>query len=265
MPTKTSSGRSLNVGGTILDVTEAWDGFTGSATTAGAGAHAESRAFAGTSSFIAPVQIMGIVNGVPTIAQEAASGRILLTYTSGASRVVSFGGTGNGAVKVPAGQRFSDALSIPIPMLRPLRRYTLTLPVRCSAAGTATAEFGLATNSGGLTFLGTEPAFIWSSAAGAAWQARYRRTSGGAIVNGVTSGTAPTSGWALLGIRYTEGLVPTIEWLINGATIDRISGDAFMPVYLSPSSQLYPFFGVGTPAGSTYLRSMARFIVEELG
>lgn len=264
MPTKTSSGRSLNVGGTILDVTEAWDGFTGSATTAGAD-NAEARSFTGANSLVAPVRIMENLNGVPTIAQEAASGRILLTYTSGASRVVSFGGTGNGAVKVPAGQRFADALSIPISMLRPLRRYTLTLPVRCSAAGIATAEFGLATNSGGLTFLGTEPAFIWSSAAGAAWRARYRRTSGGAIVNGVTSGTAPTSGWALLGIRYTEGLVPTIEWLINGATIDRISGDANMPVYLSVSSQLYPFFGVGTPAGSTYLRSMARFIVEELG
>lgn len=264
MPTKSASGQSLNVGGTILDVTEAWDGFTGSATTAGAGAHAESRGYAGTASLIQPVQIMGTVNGIPVIAQEAASGRILITYNSGAARVTSNGGTGNGAVRIPAGQRFRDANSIPITMLRPLRRYTLTLPVRCSAAGTATAEFGLSTDNGGLTFLGTNPAFVWSCAAGANWQARYRRVAAGAIVNGVTSGISPVSGWALLGIRYTEAIDPTIEWLINGATIGRISGDALMPTYVSPSQQLYPFFGVGTPAGSTYIRSMARFVVEEI-
>ena len=264
MPTKTSSGRSLNVGGVILDVTEAWDGFTGGATTAGPGATAESRGFAGTASLIQPVRLLENLFGPPTIAQEAASGRVLITYTSAASRVISVGGTGNGAVKVPAGQRFRDANSIPITMLRPLRRYTLTCPVRCSAAGTAIAEFGLATTSGGMTFLGTDPAFVLSSNGGANWQARYRRTAGGAIVNGVISSIAPTSGWALLGIRYTEGLDPTIEWLLNGAPFDRITGDAFMPVYTSVAQQLYPFFGVGTPAGSTYLRSMARFVVEEL-
>ena len=263
MPTKTSSGRSLNVGGVILDVTEGWDGFSGAVTTAGA-SNAESRGFAGTASLIQPVRVMENLNGPPTIAQEAASGRVLLTYTSGAARVTSIGGTGNGAVKVPAGQRFRDANSIPITMLRPLRRYTLTCPVRCSAAGTAIAEFGLATTNGGLSFLGLDPAFVLASTAGANWQARYRRTAGGATVNGVTSSIAPTSGWALLGIRYTEGRDPSIEWLLNGAPFDRITGDAFMPVYTSVGQQLYPFFGVGTPAGSTYLRSMARFVVEEL-
>jgi hypothetical protein len=259
MAYKRGSGTPALVGGTLLDVVEGFDGFDGSAKTSSGQVEYQSYNGAGWGLH---VSILPNINGVINVVNNAATGRVLLEFPSAAARVTRVGGATS--FSMPAAQRFQDAVSIPEAMLRPFRRYTFTVPVRVTVDGAAAVEIGLASSNGGLTFLGLDPAFVWSATgAGSAWLPRSRRVTGGGITDGPSSGVLRT-GWHLLGIRYTEGLTPRIEFLLDGATRHTISGDANMPVYASTTVFLYPFIGVNAPAGTTLQQSMARFTVEEV-
>lgn len=258
MAYKRGSGIPQLAGGIVLDAVEGFDGYDASgATTAG---QVEYRSYAGGGWPQHPTLTPNI-SGVITVVADAASGRILLRYVSAAARVVRVGGATS--FKFPMAQRFNDANSVPETMLRPFRRYTYAVPVRITVAGAPAVEIGVATSNGGLTFLGNDPAFVFSSSGGANWLPRSRRVTAGGITDGPIS-SAAVAAWHLLGIRYTEGLTPRIEWMIDGATVHFIQGDAQMPVYASATNLLYPFQGVNSPAGTTFEVSMARLTVEEL-
>jgi len=256
---KRGSGNPQFAGGTLIDAVEALDGFDANAQAA-ANSQVEYRSYAGGGWTVHP-GMMSNITGAPANVAEANTGRLLVRYVSGAARIVMVGG--NSTFKMPLPTRYNDAQSIPETMLRPFRRYTWTCPTRITVDGTAIVEAGMVTSNGLLTLLGTDPGAIWSSNSGGNWLPRYRRIAAGAITDGPSSGIDPTA-WHLLGIRYTESLTPRIEWLIDGATLHTVSGDANMPVFPSAAVGFYPGIGVGTPAGTTMERSMARFIVEEV-
>ena len=249
--------------GILVDMWEAWSGFNAGTSTTPQSDQRGSNFPAGASGTIV-TSIFSAVSGVLALNWYANPGLWLLDYVSAAARVVRHGTN----IQMPMGTRFSDAESLPIAYMRPLRRYTLSIPVRSAVAGTAAIEVGMATTNGGLTFLGTTQAFVWSSdpaRSAGAWEPRYRRTNAGAIVNGTVSPIIPTATrWDLLGLRYTEGATPKIEWLINNVPRYEISGDALMPVLSSIVSPLGPFCGINSPAGRTLSCAPARFTVEEV-
>lgn len=249
--------------GILVDMWESWDGYnSGSATTPQADQRGTN--FGASSGGTIIGQIFSAVSGVLAMVWYNAPGRWLIDYVSAAGRVVRIGGT----LQMPAGTRFADAESLPIPYMRPLRRYTLSVPVRSAVAGTSAVEVGIATTNGGLTMLGTTQAFVWSSdpaRSAGAWEPRYRRTNAGAIVNGTVTTTIPiATRFDLLGIRYTEGAIPKIEWLLNGVPVYEISGDALMPVISAIGSPLVPFCGINGPIGRTLSAAPARYVVEEI-
>lgn len=250
----------------IFDVTESWNDFGdgNNANTPGVVQRGRTTQFQGGG--LNSSKIFGAVSGALTNAWDNNVGRWLLSYPSAAARAVRLGVSAGPTF--PCGPTFSGAQSLPIPFQAPLKRYTILTPVRCAVAGTAVVEIGIATSNGGLTMLGATQAFVWSSdpaVNAGAWLPRYRRINAGPIVNGTNSGVIPTAlGWNLLGIRYTEGPVPTIEWLLNGVPRYVISGDANMPVMSAIGSPLLPFNGINTPAGRTLQQAASRFIVEEI-
>jgi len=260
------AGVKASNAGVLVDVWESWDGFgDGITTTPGMDNRGVASQYIGAGTPLS--KLLPSVGGVLTMNWYNAPGRWLLDYVSAAARVTRFGAS-TGYV-VPFGTRYSDAQSLPIPFMRPLRQYTLSVPVRSAVAGTSAIEIGFATTNGGLTFLGLTQAVVWSSdpaVNAGAWLPRIRQVNAGAITNGTDSGIIPTAlGWNLVGLRYTEGPVPTIEWLLNGVPRFTLSGDANMPVLSAIGSPLAPFIGINSPIGRTLSQGPARFTVAELG
>lgn len=252
--------------GTLLDITESWQGYgDGVSTLPGMDSRGISPQFL-TAAGAGIGRIFGAVSGVLAMVWYAAPGRFLLDYVSAAARVTRLGASTG--PKVPLEVRWSDAQSLPIPFQRPLRSYTLLVPVRSAVAGTSAIEIGWCVNNGGLTFLGTPEGVVWSSdpaVNAGAWLPRIRRVAAGAIVNGPNSGVIPTAAtWNEVGLRYTEGPTPTIEWLLDGTPRHVVSGDAAMPVLAAITSPFVPFAGINAPAGRTLTQGPARFIVQEL-
>jgi hypothetical protein len=200
------------------------------------------------------------------------AGRHILNIATGAA-VLTRGTNVGDVCAIPIGQEFQTAGAIPIAALgRPLRQYTLTVPVRRTVAGTAVMEFGIGTNvTNILTLQGlTPPAVVWSSnpAVNAGrFLPRSRRVNAGAITDGPDSQIAPDTNWHLLGFRYTEGLVPVVEWLIDGLAMHLISGDAAMLDFPGGVNApgFVPAYGVGTPAGSTWQFGAGAFEVRNIG
>lgn len=218
------------------------------------------------------VPIMLGTGGSAAIAYDAAAGLWLRNLPSAAARVVLTQMAGGG-YKVPAYQRFSDPTSLPISLRGwPLCRYTFEIPVRSAVAGTAEIEIGLVTSNGMLNMLGVNQGMVWSSdpaVNGGAWRPKYRQTNGGAQTFGPDSGVIPTAAsWNLMGIRYTEGPVPTLEWLLDTVPLFTISGDANMPVpsgvWGGTNANFGPGVGINTPAGRTLQTACGHFTVEEL-
>jgi hypothetical protein len=251
--------------GSLFDIVENFDGFGGAQAALG---NCENR---GAVPQFGPlsntVQLFGAAIGTaPLQAFDTTTGRNLITTISGAARNGQIGATGT-CPRVPMAQVFEGANAIPIPFLRPLRRYTMEGPMRISVAGTAVLEAGFASTNGLLTLLGTELAYVWTSdpaVSGGAWRARYRRISAGGIVNQFQSAVSPAN-WHKLGWRYTEGATPSFEWLIDGVPVAIVTGAANLPVLAATATPMLPAFAVGTPAGTTMLRAAWRFFVEEIG
>ena len=191
-------------------------------------------------------RILASTSGAPTIVANA--GRWWVRLTSAAARVVRDAGG-----RFPADQLFSAAQSVPPTQLgRPLQSYSFRVPVRVDTQGTAAIEVGISDDNGILTLLGTNRAFVWTSDAarnGGRWTPRFRRVAAGGITDGPDSGVA-SSLVTSLGIRYTEGIPPRIEWLLNGAPFFIIEGDANMPATNGVGNLLGCAYGVGTPAGT---------------
>lgn len=197
------------------------------------------------------------------------AGRQILQGASGAAVITRVNSAGDAAA-VPITQLFNtaDSLSSRILMNRRFRRYTLTVPVRRTVAGTARLEFGLVTSANMVTFAGTPPGVIWSSdpaVNGGRFLPRYRQVGGAGVSDGNDSGFTPDA-WHTLGIRYTEGAAPTLEWMIDENILRTVSGDANMPTF--PGGINWPGFvpgyGISTPAGSTWQFAGGRFHVEEV-
>jgi len=197
------------------------------------------------------------------------AGRHILSIPSGAAIAARHSNVGDVAA-IPVNQLFQDANSIPIPLLgRPLRQYLLTVPVRRTVAGTAIFNFGLGISTNMLSLGGASPAAVWSSdpAVNAGrFLPRSRRVNAGAVTDGPDSQVTPT-GWHLLGMRYTEGVTPLLEWLLDGVPMHLISGDAAMLVFpggVNPPG-FEPGYGLSTPAGSTWQFGTGVFEVKNIG
>lgn len=197
------------------------------------------------------------------------AGRTILQIVSGGVIAARIGNGGENAC-APLSQQFNgaNALGTPILLNRPFRQYKITLPLRNTVAGTAVLEFGFVTGSGMITLSGTPPGAVWSSnpaVSGGQWLPRYRQVAGGVITDGAGTGVSPTA-WHTLGLRYTEGAVPAIDWLLDDVLLRTVSGDAAMPTF--PGGVLFPgwapAYAIGLPAGSTWQFGAGRYEVREI-
>lgn len=198
------------------------------------------------------------------------AGRGVMQLVSGAANLTRVDNVGDRA-SIPIEQLFSgvDALSTVILQNRPFRRYTLTMPARRTVGpGTARVEFGIVTSANLLTFGGTPPGMAWSSdpAVNAGrWLPRYRQVNAGGLTDGADSAVVPTE-WHTLGVRYTEGPSPTLEWLIDQAIYRTLSGDANMPTFpggVNPPG-FVPGMGLTSPAGATWQFGPGRLKIEDV-
>ena len=174
-------------------------------------------------------------------------------------------GQSNSLFRLPWHQRISAAGSPKAADIRPFLRYTLSTPIRVPVPGTAIVEFGQ--SNAGLTAGGTTaPGCAWVSnpaVAGGALSAQYRLVNAGAVTVAFQSAIVPpTADWVKLGLRYTEGPTPTIEWLIDDAPVAVLSGQANMPRIVALSSQI--FILTGAPAGTTLERYASNYKVERI-
>lgn len=191
---------------------------------------------------------------------DAAAGRRLSEITSGAT---PFGRAGS-AYGIPTWQRFQDAASLPVTERRPLRRYTFTIPAKVLVQGTAFVEVGVSGQPGNMTAGASSPGYVWCSQGAlnaGRWTPRYRLTTGGAIVNGPDLAIDPTV-WHTLGFRYTEGLSPLFEWLVDSVPRYTLTGDAFASQVIN--SGYFLGAACSAPIGTTYRTGEARYVVEEL-
>jgi hypothetical protein len=65
-------------------------------------------------------------------------------------------------------------------------------------------------------------------------------------------------------VRYTEGLVPMLELMINGATVAVTSGLANLPVAIATNPSFHFGVGCSAAAGTTLEYSAVTYKVEEL-
>lgn len=268
------AGVKSDVAGVLIDVTESWEGYNAlldaTALTYPA-CDGRQEACDGR-----PHKIFtGVVTGgiTPAAAYDATLGCRLITAVSGANEV------GRGVVptsaetlQMPLGQRFSVAGAIPIPFRRPLRSYTLLMPCRLPAIAGAAAFAGLAQQNGGWAFAGGFPnigAVGWTASPGlngGRYTPQSRQNNAAALVTGPDSGILGNAvDWHQLGIRYTEGPVPLIEWLMDGVPVHAMSGDANMPNQTGSTAGYHPCIATDIGAGTTIQNAACRFIVAELG
>lgn len=258
------------IAGTLLDITEAYDGYTNVAmVNSNQDVDHRGRISPLTKGPAGYTVFSGVAGAGIAVVRDATIGNILVQYVSAAgSRQFRFGAQAGNAVKIPATQLFSQPTSVPIAFLRPLRRYTFLVPVRKAVVGTAVVEVGITSTNQGVGAPSAEVGYVWSSdpaVNGGAWLPRFRRVAVGAITNGPSSGIVQGAAWHQMGMRYTEGPVPKIEWLLDGVPLHEVSGDANMPAILGLTQPLAPLCGILTlVAGTTLEQAPARFIVEEL-
>lgn len=268
------AGVKSNIQGVLLDLSESWEGFipqNNSVTPP-----CEQRGYAPESN--------GNNNGASQIFPANFGGAVVLAYDATAGRslisTVSLAGTQHGraptaasttGVKIPLGQRFGGAAGVlPIPFYRPLRRYTLRVPVRITALAGGAAFVGCSDGAAGeLAGLPFSCAYGWvadPTLNGGRWTARFRQVAGGAITtvgdSGILSGAVT---WREVGLRYTEGATPTVEWLMDGVPVFQVAGDANMGTVASSALGPFPCISTLLGAGTTLQNAAGRFIVEELG
>lgn len=211
------------------------------------------------------------VQNAPAMVWSAGIARAFHRYTSQAASyqgLTSSQGNGSAGVKFPSHQLFTGAGVLPIPLMRPLRRYTFLLPARISALAGGAACIG--TTDGGLGEGNNAPTLFqgwraWLGENGGRWTAIFRRTALGALTIVGDSGILGNAvDWVQLGMRYTEGPNPTLEWLVDGVPRFAVSGTAWQPQPTSESVVPVPTAQVLTLAGTVMETTAGRFIVEEV-
>lgn len=258
----------------LLDISEGIEGMMAEVAGAGAGSAISIQADGrGLLQFSATTPIRRLfttpITTAPALAYDALMGRTLVRFTSAAGVI---GRTCiynvDGGIRIPAQVLYGAATAIPLPFLRPRRRYSLLMPARVTALAGGNAFLGI--SDGGAGVGGNMP---FSSCAGwvadstinaGRWTARHRQASGGAITTDLDSGVATLSSWHELGIRYTEGAVPTLEWLMDTVPVFTLSGDANMLTLTSFINGFFPDQRTLAGVGTTMDCGPVRFIVEEV-
>lgn len=198
---------------------------------------------------------------------NAAIGRSIQSWASAAASTGN-GSSATGAFVVPIGRLFSLAGAISPAFLPPLRKYRADFLGRMTVVGTSEMVCGLGMDIAALVN-GNQPACMWSSRPGTnagRWMPRYRLVTAGAILDGPDSGvSASGAAFHQLSVEYTEGLIPTISWLIDGREVFRLTGDGQMPTV--PVASTIGFMltkGLSAPVGTTVEYAETRFRVQEV-
>lgn len=205
-----------------------------------------------------------LTGGVVSVVRDAASGVRCFQITSGVGQRTTRNQMS--VLAVPLGSQ--AGIGGVVPAWRANRRYTAGIVCRWPVRGPAVIEIGAVNSNGFLTFLGAGAGFILSSdpgVNGGAWTPRVRLVDAGGITTFASTGlTVPVASQQKFEIRYTEGLVPLLEILINGATVAQASGLANLPV--APATNPSFHFGVGCSAvaGTTLEYSATTYKVEEI-
>lgn len=258
----------------LLDISEAIEGMLAECAGGGAGSAIGIQCDAATvnpAQFSATTPIRRIfttaITTPPALVYDALIGRTIIRHVSAAGiigRTCAF--NVDGGVRIPAQQLFAAATSIPGAFLRPPRSYTLRHPVRVTALAGGACFVGV--SDGGAGVGGNLP---FSSCAGwtadpalnaGRWTAQHRRVTGGAITTDLDSGIAAGATWHELGLRYTEGPVPTLEWLMDDVPVFTLTGDAAMLTLTSFINGFYPDNRTLAGAGTTMETGPARFTVD---
>jgi hypothetical protein len=188
---------------------------------------------------------------IGTYGTDPTEGRKVLTVPSAGARVVRHGG----GVRFPLEQRFSVANSIQAQWYgRPLRQYSVHVPIRVTVPGTAQVVVALAQDNGLMSLFSTNAGLTIESdpaVAGGALRCRYRQVNAGAITELLQTAVIPTN-WVLVGFRYTERVSPLIEYLVNGVPVAALTGDANMPTLGGAATGFEFGYGVNLPAGTTF-------------
>jgi len=266
------AGLKSGVAGVLLDITEGWEGYQAQATTVNPACEARGNVTpANAAALGASVIFPASFGGAVALAYDAAAGRSVIN-------TVSLAGTQHGraptsasaqGVKIPLGQRFG-AGAMPVTFFRPLRSYTLRVPVRLAAIAGGAAFVGCSDGAAGeLAGLPFSVAYGWvadPTINGGRYTARFRQVAGGAIVTLGDSGILGNAvTWHELGLRYTEGVVPTVEWLMDNVPVFQVQGDAFMGTVTGPTVGPFPCISTMLGLGTTLQNAAARFIVQEVG
>jgi len=247
----------------LVDVVESWNGLHLSSNSPIANA-ADFRSSMVPS--VAPTNIILLgtnLGATGAVGYDALVGRTIQVWASAAAATAN-GSAAVSSFTVPMGRRFALAGAIPLALLPPLRRYRVDFLPRVTVAGAAELVCGLGEVIGGLVN-GNNPAFMWSSRLGTnagRWMPRYRLVAAGAVTDGPDSGVAPAN-FHQCSLVYEEGLTPRVRWLVDGAELLQLAGDAFMAT-IATTAQFLLTKGLSAPVGTTVQFAETRFRCEEL-
>lgn len=212
----------------------------------------------------APTAILSVTVGAMAAAFDAALGRTVRNFVSGAAAI----GLASVTYRPRLSPRTQAAGAPPQAILPPALFMEYNIPCRRTVVGTA--PFGVGWPAASITSMG-----LGGTAAGAWWQSdpavnagrwfpRLRLVNAGAITDGPDSGVSPAD-WHALGMRMVEGATPRIEWLLDGVPRFSVAGDANLPELIAalPGGYICAI-GVGAPAGSTWQALGARWKVGEV-
>lgn len=256
----------------FLDLTEALESFESQPAGGGAGSASAIVADGYGVQFASTTPVRYIYNtaisAAPALFYDALIGRTIVRHTSAGANVGRTSASANpNGVRIPSNVRFQQPTSIPSAFLRPPRAYTLRNPVRVPALAGGACFVGIsdggAGTGGNLPFSSCAGWTADPALNGGRWTAQHRLTAGGAIVTDLDSGVQANATWHQLGMRYTEGPVPTLEWLLDDVPVFTLTGDANMLVITSFGQGPFPEARTLAGAGTTMDTGPARFTVEE--
>jgi len=247
--------------GILADITESLNGMHGFASAASSNPVSE---FTSIATYPLSGNVMFSGNVGATLVIHAASQLWLRQLQSGAAVQQAFM---SNDFAVPLYQAPIAGSAAALLSRNPFREYTTESPVIVGPVGTTEALVGVACG-GPAAMFGTanNAGAVWSSVAGVnggAWTPKLRTTNGGAVTVGPSSGV-PSTAWHRLAIRFTEGILPRIDWMIDDVVKHSISGSIFninagaLAAYVGGYG-----FNIGA-AGSTLLANASRYRVRIL-
>jgi hypothetical protein len=154
---------------------------------------------------------------------------------------------------------------------RRFRSYLFAVTMRLTAqAGGGRGECSLSDADNGITINAgarNGAGWVFDTAVFAGRLTPAYRQNGGALSTPIDTGVSMLNTWTSLGMRYVEGLVPRIEWLLNGAVARTVSGDVNMPVFAGGATLepgWLPMYGWSQHVGSIMQMLEAVYEVREV-